>query len=212
MNVEGWMNRQVMCCVLLPIGHSMLKLVVISLSLIKSFGLFFVSLSLHRSIQEIGEMKIKQQIEDVSLKQKAVLTTLICFIFTGPRSSALCYQLLFHFFTDIFDICINNLLEYALTKVYVLGQSMLLLLSLLIWPRFVLFFCWKTHPPPQIRSPFCQNCSIICFSYGWSHFSYYLFIYFSLTMYCSFFCYQTVSLEFFYLVWKTFNTVSFFST
>lgn len=197
MNVEGWMNRQVMCCVLLPIGHSMLKLVVISLSLIKSFGLFFVSLSLHRSIQEIGEMKIKQQIEDVSLKQKAVLTTLICFIFTGPRSSALCYQLLFHFFTDIFDICINNLLEYALTKVYVLGQSMLLLLSLLIWPRFVLFFCWKTHPPPQIRSPFCQNCSIICFSYGWSHFSYYLFIYFSLTMYCSFFCYQTVSLEFF---------------
>lgn len=144
--------------------------------------------------------------------KKAVLTTLICFIFTGPRSSALCYQLLFHFFTDIFDICINNLLEYALTKVYVLGQSMLLLLSLLIWPRFVLFFCWKTHPPPQIRSPFCQNCSIICFSYGWSHFSYYLFIYFSLTMYYSFFCYQTVSLEFFYLVWKTYNTVSFFST
>lgn len=65
------MNRQVMCCVLLPIGHSMLKLVVLSLSLIKSFGLFFVSLSLHRSIQEIGEMKIKQQIEDVSLKQKS---------------------------------------------------------------------------------------------------------------------------------------------
>lgn len=128
------MNRQVMCCVLLPIGHSMLKLVVISLSLIKSFGLFFVSLSLHRSIQEIGEMKIKQQIEDVSLKQKS--SSHHTDLFYIHRSKELCSVLsatvISHLFTDIFDICINNLLEYALTKVYVLGQSMLLLLSLLI--------------------------------------------------------------------------------
>lgn len=155
MNVEGWMNRQVMVggYVLLPIGHSMLKLVVISLSLIKSFGLFFVFLSLHRSIQEIGEMKIKQQIEDVSLKQKNISHhTDLFYIHRSKdlRSVLSATVSLSHRLTDIFDICINNLLEYALTKVYLLGQSMLLLLSLLIWPRFVFcFFCWKTHHHPK---------------------------------------------------------------
>lgn len=117
------MNRQVMVVeyVLLPIGHSMLKLVVISLSLIKSFGLFFVSLSLHRSIQEIGEMKIKQQIEDVSLKQKNISHHTDLFYI--HRSKELCSVLsatvsLSHRLIDIFDICINDLLEYALTKAY----------------------------------------------------------------------------------------------